>query len=410
MKGLFDASAYRTDHKLVFPKAPQCNRCQLYKQCNSPKMSYTGKGKKGILIIAEAPSAKEDRAGKFLFGEATQFLEGELLKLGIHFSRDCWRTNAVWCNPNNKMPSVMNIECCRPNVIHTIEELKPTHILVLGKAAIQSFMGWAWGKVESDSLTKWAGWIIPERKSGAWVLPTWHPAALVRENEPDLQMLRFHFREQLQRFFLSTTEPPPFDRLPSVDSHVHIMMDSDEVIEHVRGMIDVSTKAAFDYETNCLKPELSKAYIRCMSICFDGKSPIAFPMSPKLKPVLIDFFRSPIGKIAANLQFEDRWTRCMFKVDVRKWLWDTMVMTHLLDNRPGITSLKFQSFVQMGVTDYASHVKPYLETTKGPYNRIDEIQLSELLRYNGLDSLFEFHLYEIQRRQQKDRLNAARDE
>lgn len=34
---------------------PLCSACKLYKTCNTPKMSYTGKGRKGILILAEAP-------------------------------------------------------------------------------------------------------------------------------------------------------------------------------------------------------------------------------------------------------------------------------------------------------------------------------------------------------------------
>jgi hypothetical protein len=63
-----------------------------------------------------------------------------------------------------------------------------------------------------------------------------------------------------------------------------------------------------------------------------------------------------------------------------------MVAAHILDNRQGITGLKFQSLVRLGVPDYSKHVKPYLEADRHGLNRIMELHLQDLLMYNGLDS------------------------
>jgi len=77
-----------------------------------------------------------------------------------------------------------------------------------------------------------------------------------------------------------------------------------------------------------------------------------------------------------------------------------MLAAHCLDNRPGICSLKFQSLVKMGVPIYNRHLEPYLESHgDGHYNRIQEISHKDLLTYGGLDSLLEYKLMRIQRKE-----------
>jgi hypothetical protein len=68
-----------------------------------------------------------------------------------------------------------------------------------------------------------------------------------------------------------------------------------------------------------------------------------------------------------------------------------MLATHLFDNRKGITSLKFQAFVQAGMPPYDAGIKDYFETEgSNDHNRIREIDMRSLLLYNGYDALFEF--------------------
>ena len=98
-------------------------------------------------------------------------------------------------------------------------------------------------------------------------------------------------------------------------------------------------------------------------------------------------------KIAQNLKFEDRWTRVKLGHPVRNWLWDTMLAAHVLDYRRGITSLEFQAFVQLGVQLYDKHIKPYLKSVgQSRFNRIKELDLKDLLLYNGMDSLLTYKI------------------
>jgi len=76
---------------------------------------------------------------------------------------------------------------------------------------------------------------------------------------------------------------------------------------------------------------------------------------------------------------------------VRNWYWDTMLASHVMDNRPGITSIKFQSFVLLGQSSYDDHIKKFFQSPKGEErNQIDLIDMDDLLLYNGLDSLLQY--------------------
>jgi hypothetical protein len=107
-----------------------------------------------------------------------------------------------------------------------------------------------------------------------------------------------------------------------------------------------------------------------------------------------------IPKIAANAKFEERWTRKTFGHGINKWDFDTMLAAHLLDNKPGVCGLKFQAFVKLGQESYNDHIEPYLKADgSNEENRIKEIAIKELLIYNGLDSLLEWKLAKIQKRE-----------
>ena len=122
-------------------------------------------------------------------------------------------------------------------------------------------------------------------------------------------------------------------------------------------------------------------------------------MKESLKEALSKVLRNPkLKKVASNLKFEERWTRAKLGYSVAGWAWDTMLAAHCLDNRSGITSIKFQAFVLLGIADYASHIEPYLKTKySNELNRIEELDEDELLLYNGLDSLLEYKVMEKQR-------------
>jgi len=101
-KGFFTLSAPKVSPVQI--RTPRCGECKLFQQCNSPKMPPTGKGKKGILIVAEAPGKTEDAQGIQLVGDAGQRLRQHLDMLDIDLDEDCIKTTTANQNPPRLLP------------------------------------------------------------------------------------------------------------------------------------------------------------------------------------------------------------------------------------------------------------------------------------------------------------------
>jgi hypothetical protein len=195
-------------------------------------------------------------------------------------------------------------------------------------------------------------------------------------------------------------EGRPWEVVPDYKSKVDCIFSPSEAARLIRSMITLGGLVAFDYETTAVYPEHEGAAIVACSVCWNGKVTIAFPWLGEAVDAMRELLRSPLGKIASNMKFEERWTRHTFGRGARNWVWDTMLAAHLIDNRPEITGLKFQAFVLLGAQSYDDHIKPYLKAKKGQrVNRIkDDVETRQLLEYNGLDSLLEYKVAMIQSR------------
>lgn len=377
------------------PRTPRCGLCGLYKHCLSPKMKATGKNKKNILVVAEAPGAEEDRNNIQLIGKAGQRLRKTLRKLGIDLDRDCVKTNAVICRrEENKTPSDEMIECCRPNLLKTIEKYNPNLIILLGAVAIKSLLPVIWQE-KIGTISRWGGYVIPCHKPNAWIAATYHPSYIIRKQDLVLdKMFEKHLRLALKHKKKPWTVPPSFKE------QIEVILAPSQAAHILRGMRKKGGTVAFDYEANCLKPEGEGTEIICCSVCHKGKRTIAYPWVGEAIEETDKLLKSSMPKVAANLKFEDRWTRVKLGHPVKNWLWDTMIAAHVLDYRPSITGLKFQAFVQLGVQSYDKHIKPYLKSVgQSRFNRIKELDLKELMLYNGLDSLL---TYKIAMKQMKE--------
>ena len=373
---------------------PRCSSCGLSRGIQSPRMAVTGQGRKRILVVAEAPGSEEDVQGTQLVGPTGRLLRKELRRLDVDLDRDCFRTNAVICYPNGKQLTAKHVKDCRYHLLRTIRELKPEVILLLGGKAVASLIGWLWGEAPGK-MERWAGWKIPSQRLNAWICPTWHPAYLLRERDAVLDLW---FRRHLKAA-VALSGRPWHDGPPDYPSQVERLYDPVRASERVLGMVGGEGPIAFDFETDRLKPDHPDASIISCSVS-DGKTTIAFPWVGEAIPSMGKLLRSDRPKIAANMKFEERWTRRVFGHGVRNWAWDTMQAAHILDNRRGVSGLKFQAFVYFGVGEYDNEVKNYIEGEggNGP-NRMREVKMADLLLYNGLDSLLEWKLAKVQRKE-----------
>lgn len=397
-------------------KSYSCTSCGLHKKCNSPRMEPYGNFKKRILNIGEAPGEVEDKVGKPWQGRTGKLLQKAYKDLGIDLFEDCLNIHAINCRPTDKneysrVPTNYEADCCRRSVLNIVYKYKPRVIVLFGNLAVYSLIGHRWKK-DLGGISKWRGWTIPDQDFKAWVCPTFHPSFIERadingtyknvENtiwKQDLKQVVSLLETQIYEGRKTRLHPFPVYKDPQIE----IITDLSPLNKIVKGEI------AFDYETTGIKSHSSKQEIVCCSVADTEDHAYVF-MMPKtereLQPLIRLLTDPKVGKIASNMKYEHSWTKTKLKIVVSPWVRDTMIVAHIHDNRPGVTGLKFQVYVQFGVVDYASEVAPYLQsvdsTDANSVNKIFDLLKRpggkrSLLTYCGYDSVYEYRLAQKQR-------------
>lgn len=388
MKSFFDKDKYETTKKY------SCVSCGLYKHCQSPKMEPTGGFAKKILIIGDQPTEIEDVHGQQFLSRKGKFLKKTLQKNGISLEEDCLSVNAIRCYTKKPIQK-LNIEACRNKVFEVINKYKPKIIITLGDLALQSVLAHRWKK-DFDNVHKWRGYTIPDQDLGAWLCPVYDPA-FVQISEEQVHTIwhkDFNAIKQLLHKKVPKTKEPEIEYVTDLS-----------FLDNLK-----SGDYAFDYETTGLKPHAKGHKIICASVA-DSKDHVwVFPMpdNAKDRKPFIDFLqRQACYKIAHNMKFEDNWTNVILGTEIQGWKFDGQIAAHLIDNRTGVTGLKFLVYVYLGIVDYDSDISGHMKSVDGTangFNKLDEFyhknneNARKLLRYCALDSAYEFAIAQIQKK------------
>lgn len=126
-----------------------------------------------IMLIGEGPGADEDRQGNPFVGKAGQLMDKAFQGLGIN-KEDLYITNIVKCRPpQNRVPEQDEAEACLNYLRNQVILVEPKIIVLLGNTALKNILG-----NEYKITTTRGKWI---EKKGIYYMPTWHPAALLRD-------------------------------------------------------------------------------------------------------------------------------------------------------------------------------------------------------------------------------------
>lgn len=155
-----------------------CNKCKL----NSGRTNIVfGVGNKeaDIMFIGEGPGADEDKEGIPFVGKAGQLMDKAFAGIGIN--RDnVYIANIVKCRPpQNRVPEKDEAKVCLDYLRNQVILVKPKIIVLLGSTALKNILG------DEHSITKERG--IWTDKKGIKYLPTWHPAALLRDESKKIE-------------------------------------------------------------------------------------------------------------------------------------------------------------------------------------------------------------------------------
>ena len=159
----------------------QCRKCRL---CETRKNVVFGVGNReaDIMFIGEGPGADEDTQGEPFVGKAGKLMNMAFDMLGIK-REEVYIANIVKCRPpNNRNPQDDEAENCLDYLRNQVILVKPKIIVLLGSVALKNILGKEYGITASRG--KWL-----ERK-GILYMPTWHPAALLRDENKKIDFIK----------------------------------------------------------------------------------------------------------------------------------------------------------------------------------------------------------------------------
>lgn len=149
-----------------------CTRCLLWE-----KRTFVVPGEGDLharlMLIGEGPGAQEDATGRPFVGAAGQLLDKMLAAIGLA-REQVYIANIVKCRPpQNRVPAPDEAQACLAHLRAQVALIRPQVIVCLGATSARYVIG------EDCRITRDRGqWI--ERK-GVWIMPTFHPAALLRD-------------------------------------------------------------------------------------------------------------------------------------------------------------------------------------------------------------------------------------
>lgn len=158
----------------LYKELDGCTKCRLCETRNSIVIA-DGDPHAEIMFIGEGPGREEDEQGVPFVGAAGRLFNYLLEEAGLKRD-DIYICNIVKCRPpQNRDPFQDEAEACLPYLRAQIALVHPKVIVCLGRIA---------AKYVYDSeiqISRQRGQV--KKKGAFYVIPTYHPAALLRKQE-----------------------------------------------------------------------------------------------------------------------------------------------------------------------------------------------------------------------------------
>ena len=170
--------------------AKECKKCKLCQNRNNVVFG-TGNRQASLMFIGEGPGADEDLQGTPFVGKAGKLMNMAFEAIGLK-REEVYIANIVKCRPpGNRNPQDDEANACLDYLRNQVILVKPKIIVLLGSVALKNILGKEYGITASRG--KWI-----ERK-GILYMPTWHPAALLRDESKKIDFIR-DLQEVMRRY------------------------------------------------------------------------------------------------------------------------------------------------------------------------------------------------------------------
>ncbi|MGE5255997.1 MAG: uracil-DNA glycosylase [Hyphomicrobiales bacterium] len=152
----------------------ECTRCQLSRSRTRIVFGH-GNPRARLMLVGEGPGQEEDLAGEPFVGAAGQLLTRIIEAIKLR-REEVYIANVVKCRPpGNRLPEPLEIATCSPFLRRQIASVRPLFICTLGACAAQTLLG------TQEPISRLRGRFFDY--GGIRVLPTFHPAYLLRNPE-----------------------------------------------------------------------------------------------------------------------------------------------------------------------------------------------------------------------------------
>lgn len=356
-----------------------------------------------VMIVGEAPGMEESKAGRPFVGQSGKELDRMLHDAGILRS-ECFVTNVVRERPlNNNIEHFIPVkkQDFKPSMIHwngkvidpvvkqgvdmlqkEIEAVKPNLLIALGNTAL-------WALTGNTGIVSWRGSVL-ESHYNVKVLPTYHPAAVLRQYDWRFITVQDLRRAKVEMDFPEIRIPPwEFVVRPSYEQVMSIL--DTLLLGAEQGELpltaDVETRKGY---IDCIGLAWSKLQAICIPFLQYGDVKEYWPAEQELLIVLKlrRLLTHPNVKIIGqNFLYDTQYIIKDFKC-VPNFHWDTMIAHHCCF--PGLPKgLDFLSSM------YCEFHRYWKDDLKEADYKVDNHQR---WTYNCTDCVTTFEVYEAEQR------------
>jgi len=160
-----------------------CRKCPL---CQSRTHTVFGEANPDadLVIVGEGPGQDEDLSGRPFVGRAGKLLDKMIAAMGLDREK-VFICNVVKCRPpNNRTPTPEEVSSCWGYLVRQLQIIAPKCIVTLGNPSTRALLGTRTGITQMRG--HWAALPdIGEGLAGIPVMPTFHPAYVLRQYTPE---------------------------------------------------------------------------------------------------------------------------------------------------------------------------------------------------------------------------------
>lgn len=332
--------------------------------CDKKSLPVAPNGVPGkLMFVGIQPGFEEEKKGLFFCGESGQYLQSELLKIGIDPEQDCWFTNVMKCrcvsdNNRTREPEPSEMKICGEFLKREIQQVKPKLIVLLGDSPLTFFFN-------KSQISRYRGLVLDKGDFKFFV--TFNPAHIIREKSDSTD--RRLFLQDIKRIYNI------YNGVQSSDSRKvekKICRNRDEV-KNALNDLGMAYRLSLDIETYAPKhPDIKKTaldpfapgfLITTLSLSFkigDLKKAYCFPLEHPQSSLVLEetlemlkeFFKVKRFIVGQNIKFDLKCLLVHFGMNIKCDVFDVLNAHTNLVGTYGAHNLERLSLDYLGVDPY----------------------------------------------------------